>query len=124
MDYNEFLKRVIDEGIEAAKADYTNESDKQNLEGSIAGFEACRDKTPTELIEVWKSANEKTNDAFHDQKDNYWWFNCYKLEVEWVCNVISAMLFNEGYTQPLLSWLPTVNGMKKAASIVGIKNHD
>ena len=59
------------------------------------------------------------NNAFH-VKDNYWWFRCFQLEVEWVCNVVSAMLMNEGHHTPLLSWLPTANGAMKAASIVGI----
>ena len=118
MDYNEFLTKVIDEGIEAAKADYTKESDVQNLEGSIAGFNACRDKTPEELIDVWNEASKKMNEAFGEQKDNYWWFRCHQLEVEWVCNVISAMLMNQGNYTPLLSWLPTANGVNKAASII------
>jgi hypothetical protein len=120
MDYTEFLTRVVDEGIEAATSDYTKESDKQNLEGSIAGFNACRNKSPEELIEVWNEASKKMNEAFGEQKDNYWYFRCFQLEVEWVCNVVSAMLMNEGHTTPLLSWLPTANGAMKAASIVGV----
>lgn len=121
MDYNEFLKRVIDEGIEAATADYTEESDKERLEGSIAGFNACRDKSPEGLVEVWQKASDDMNNAFREQKDNYWWFRCFQLEVEWVCNVVSAMLMNEGYNTPLLSWLPTASAAMKAASIIGVK---
>ena len=120
MNYREFLTRVIDEGIEAAKTDYTKESNKEQLNGSIAGFNACRDKSPEELVEVWQKASNDMNDAFHEQKDNYWWFRCFQSEVEWVCNVVSAMLMNEGHPTPLLSWLPTANGAIKAASIVGI----
>jgi len=120
MNYTEFLTRIIDEGIEAAKADYTKESDKQNLEGSIAGFNACRDKSPEELVKVWQKASDDMNNAFNEQKDNYWWFRCFQLEVEWVCNVVSAMLMNQGQTTPLLSWLPTANGAMKAASIIGV----
>ena len=26
----------------------------------------------------------------------YWYARCFALEVEWVCNVVSAMLMNEG----------------------------
>jgi hypothetical protein len=119
MNYNEFLTRVIDEGIEAAKTDYTEESDKQRLEGSIAGFEACRDKNPEELVRVWKKASDDVNNAFGDNERKYWWFRCFQLEVEWVCNVVSAMLLNEG-RRPLLAWLPTANGGMKAASILGV----
>lgn len=119
MDYTEFLRRVIDEGIEAATSDYTKESEKQNLEGSIAGFNACRDKSPEELVEVWQKASDDMNNAFNEQKDNYWWFRCFHLEVEWVCNVVSAMLYNQGH-KPLLAWLPTASAMMKAASIIGV----
>lgn len=120
MNYNEFLNRVIDDGIAAAKADYKN--DKNKLEGSIAGFEACRNKMPTELLEVWKETNAYVTNAFaeHDDAEKYWWFRCYQLEVEWVCNVVSALMINEGQP-PILSWFPTCGGFRKAASIVGIR---
>jgi hypothetical protein len=120
MNYNEFLIRIIDEGIEAAKADYIGESNKNMLEGSIAGFTACKDKTPEELVEVWQKSSDNMNDAFREQKENYWYYRCFQLEVEWVCNVVSAMLMNEGGITPLLAWLPTANGVRKAATIISI----
>lgn len=61
MDYYEFLNRVIDEGIDAAKADYTDPTDKQRLDGSIAGFEACRKKLPEELVELWTDVSKQVN---------------------------------------------------------------
>lgn len=119
MDYYEFLNRIIDEGIAAATADYTDPSDKQHLDGSIAGFNACRNKLPEQLVETWTEAGKLVNAAFGDPEENYWYHRCYQLEVEWVINVVSAMLVNEGQ-DPLLAWLPTANGMMKAASIIGI----
>jgi hypothetical protein len=119
MNYNEFLSRIIDEGIDAAKSDYTDPKDKLRLDGSIAGFEACRGKQPNELVEVWQKANDNMNNAFHEEKNDYWWYRCFQLEVEWVCNVVTAMLMNEGFNEPLLSWLPTTNGVIKAATILG-----
>lgn len=119
MDYYEFLNRVIDEGIAAATADYTKESEKQQLEGSIAGFNACRNLLPDQLVELWQKANADRNNAYVLQGENYWWYSCFHSEVEWVINVVSAMLVNEGQ-DALLSWLPTANGMMKAASIVGV----
>jgi len=119
MEYNDFLNRVINEGIEAATADYKEERQKSHLEGSISGFEACRNKSPLELFEVWKESQEYVQKSFFDRDDpdKYWWFRCYQLEVEWVCNVVSVVLLNEG-KPPILSWLPTCNGMSKAASII------
>jgi hypothetical protein len=41
MTYNDFLNQIIEDGIIAAKEDYAGPQDKNRLEGSIAGFEAC-----------------------------------------------------------------------------------
>ena len=119
MNYNEFLTRVIEEGIESAKADYTEEKDKDRLEGSIAGFNACRDKAPNQLAEVWRKAMTDVNNAYGDNEKKYWYLNSFQLEVEWVCNVVSAMLVNEGF-KPILAWLPTANGVGKAIFILGV----
>lgn len=118
MDYYEFLNRVIDEGIAAATADYTDPSDKQRLEGSVAGFNACRNLLPDQLVELWTTSGADAN--YHiSTVDKYWYYRCFQMEVEWVINVVSAMMVNEGQ-DALLSWLPTANGMMKAASIVGV----
>lgn len=118
MDYNEFLNRVINEGISSATADYTDAKDKNRLDGSIAGFEACRDLTPNELVDMFKTASKYMNEAFGDKHSDYWYFRCYQAEVEWVLNVVCAMLYNQGLEVPV-SHLPTYNGLMKAASILG-----
>lgn len=122
MTYNEFLTRIIDEGITAAIADYTEKSQKQKLEGSIAGFNACRNLSPEKLVDLWHVANADMNNAFLKDTENYWHYRSHQLEVEWVINVISAVMVNEGGI-PLLSWLPTVNGMLKASTILGINSN-
>lgn len=115
MNYSEFLNEVIDKGIAAAKEDYKD--GKQNyLEGSIAGFEACRDKSPEELREIYFETHGYINQAYGDA-EKYWWFRCYQLEVEWVCNCVSAILLNMD-KPPILSWLPTCNGMQLASKIL------
>lgn len=119
MEYGSFLKRVIDEGIAAATEDYTKNPDpafnSDRLEGSIAGFNACRDKLPHELVEVYKEATEYAHQAFCDRSEKYWWFRCYQIEIEWVCNVVSA-----GMKMQLLSHLPTYRGVMKASNILGM----
>lgn len=119
MSYDEFLTEVIDLGIASAKEDYKNDK-PDHLEGSIAGFEACRGKNPNELLEVWKESAEYMNKAFMERATNYWYFRCYQLEVEWVMNGVSAILVNEGQP-PLLSWLPTCNAMILADKILKSK---
>jgi hypothetical protein len=48
MTFDEVLNNVINDGIEGAKRDYANGS--QKLKGSVEGFEACRGKNIKELI--------------------------------------------------------------------------
>jgi hypothetical protein len=118
MTYFEFLDEVINLGIEAAKADYKNDK-KDHLDGSVAGFEACRGKEPLELLEVLREANEYAYEAHFDRADNYWYFRCYALEVEWVINCVSCLLVNNN-EPPLLSWMPTCNAMMLVSKIVGV----
>lgn len=120
MTYKEFIERVINEGIEAAKVDYIKPEDQERLEGSIAGFEACRNKYPFQLVDVLNEANEEMNQAYTERKKNYWWFRCFQAEVEWVCNVVSAMLINNQQAS-ITSYLPTARGFMKAAEIIGIR---
>lgn len=119
MTYNEFLDRIINDGIAAAKADYTKPEDVERLEGSIAGFEACRNLQPQELVDMFVTAGKYVTETFGDKQSKYWYFRCYQLEVEWVINVVSAILMNQGQS-PLLAYLPTSRGVMKAAEIVGV----
>jgi hypothetical protein len=48
---------------------------------------------------------------------DYWWYRYYELQVEWVCNVLSAILQNQGW--PVIV-TPTVRGAMAAANIVGV----
>ena len=101
--YEQLLERVISDGIIAAREDYADGSSKQK--GAVAGFEACRDKTPTEIVELWQAAGR----TLLDQED-YWYHCCYQAELEWCLNVLSA-----GLSQPLLGHLPTARGVRKYA---------
>ena len=124
--YDGFLERVINDGIAAAKADYKKPRDKPRLEGSIEGFEACRGKTPLELQKLLWDSRLKTQTAFHrvhekEISDNeYWRIRSIEAEVEWTCNVVSAMLMNEKIA-PLDPLMPTARGVMKCAEIVGVK---
>jgi len=115
MSATEFLEHVINEGIEAAKKDYKEGTEK--YKGAIDGFEACRNCESKELLELYLIANEYVQNAYRENADNYWYFRCYQAEIEWVCNVVSAILVNEG-SAPILPHLPTVNGVLKADEIL------
>lgn len=117
--YEEFLTRIIDDGIAAARADYKEKPD--HLEGAIAGFEACRGKTSDEIARLLESSRRVTAEiGRHNASGSpYWHSRCYELEIEWVANVISAALWNEG-KEPLAPHLPTARGVMKAAEILGV----
>jgi hypothetical protein len=123
MTYNEFLTHVIDEGIAAAKADYTKPEDKARLEGSIEGFEACRGKHPIDLQKLFWDARQKTQTAHHEVNDGkitseeYWRINSFEAEIGWTCNVVSAMLMNEKMA-PLDPLMPTARAVIKCDEIL------
>ena len=120
MNYDEFLTRVIDEGIEAVKEDYKGESPAKRLkrEGSVRGFEECRGKTPDELSILRVDANQRTQQAYRDQTQDYSYWRCREAEVEWVCNVVSAAMENSG----VRGIIPvTALGLRKAAAILGVE---
>jgi hypothetical protein len=116
MDYATFLNRIIEDGIAAAKKDYEN--DQQKRDGATKGFDECRGKTPEELVALWTEASKKVQDDLGEAND-YWFWRCREAEIEWTCNVVSAMLVNQG-KPALFSWQPTARGGMKAAEILGV----
>ncbi len=119
MNYHAFLNHVIEEGIASARADYSKESQKDKLEGSLDGFEACRNTDPEDLIELHASAKKYLTNAIATRHENYKYFRCYYAEVEFVLNLVSAMCLLEG--KPILdypNYLPTARGVNVAADIL------
>ena len=118
MNYEQFLEQVINDGIEGAKRDYKRENQKLLREGSISGFESCRGKSIVELSKLLEESQKESHKKSMERAENYWYYLGFALEVEWVCNVVSAMLMNQG--QPTII-NPTARGMIRVANIIGIK---
>ena len=123
MTYEEFLARVVDDGIRSSGEDERISKYPKRLEGSRLGFEACRGKTPLELAELLRDAERKcllvredTSGKDSDIED-YWRERYRAIQIEWVCNTVSAMLYNEGKSTIVP---PTANGMMNAARIIGV----
>src|SRR5205085_11527834 len=111
--YADFLCAVVDQGIVAASESYKNKD--AHRRGSVAGFEACRNKSPDELLALLGEAGHRqTRLVGTDDMDAYWYARCFWGEVEWTCNVVSAALQNMGL-KPIIT--PTARGYMKAASI-------
>ena len=116
MNYVNFLNRIIDDGIAAATESYKNSVPKR--EGAVAGFRACRGKSPTELLMLLREANQRqTILVGTEDMDAYWRARCFQAEVEWTCNVVSAALQNMGESTIVT---PTARGYMKAAEILGV----
>jgi hypothetical protein len=120
MNLSNFLEKIIEDGIEAARADYIRPDQENLLKGSIQGFEGCRGKTPQELRDLYGEAMATSSRKSLEQADDYWYYQGRALEIEWVCNCISAVLVNEGQ-DPLLGHLPTCRGVFKAAEVIGMQ---
>lgn len=118
MNLREFLSRVIDKGIEAAKRDYDQPGDADRLRGSLAGFEACRDKTPDELMQLLQEATRVTSEAHRREDSNYWETRSREAEIEWVCNVMSVVLVQNGFRQIVP---PTASAMMTAHKILSME---
>lgn len=116
----EFVNETVRLGIEAASESYSKPKDQHKREGSIAGFEACRDKDIAGLAELLKEAREKVRQSFRDNDDTerYWYLNCYQAEVEWTCNVMSNLLRMAGAPEKQMIVPPTYRGMRTAARVV------
>lgn len=116
--WDAFVTKIIDDGIAAARADYAHDAAK--MKGAVAGFEACRNKDPLQLRNLLSDARRKAGALYfveEEKLDAYWEARCFELEVEWVCNVVSAALVNRG-DPPILQ--PTARGVMKAAEILGV----
>jgi hypothetical protein len=118
-DYFAFLDRIIDDGIAAVREDYKHRKPFW-IEGGVAGFEACRDKTIVELAQLLERARRVGQRAHRQRTDvaRYWRIRAYESEVEWVCNVVSAALWNSGQSTIIT---PTARGVMKAAEILGVR---
>lgn len=121
MNFEDFLERIIHDGMEAAKRDYEEPRQRAHLHGSLAGFESCRRKSVPELSALMVEAQQATLRSRREQEeaDTYWFKRCYELEIEWVCNVVSAVLVNQG-RDPIVP--VTGRGLLKAAEIVGVRS--
>ena len=116
MNHQELLTIVIEDGIEGARFSYKSPYNTIKLKGSLQGFAECRSKEVEELSELLKEAEETTKKAMLAQKPDYWFWRCRHLEIEWVCNVVSAVVYNEN--RPVIIQ-PTARGMLKASEILG-----
>lgn len=112
MTHDELLDVIVEQGIDAARQDYNG----RKLDGAVAGFNACRGKSPQELKELLDICAISTRSAMREHSSEYWWYRCYQAEVEWVCNCISVALMGQGC--PVIV-TPTISAAIFVGNILG-----
>ncbi len=129
MQYLTALDAVIERGIAGVKVSYKDEPHKRD--GSIEGFNACRDKTPDELFKILTEAGERTKKARDDHHagkvsiEEYWKVRHAEVQIEWVCNCVSVMLMGKSQKSPFPRHVgPTARAATFVAGIIGIAAPD
>ena len=116
--YDQLLDRVIADGIAEVREAYADPKDHHKRDGAIDGFEACRGKTPDQLVELWQEAGRRADRRMDATVpiETYLHHRYFQLQVEWCLNVLSV-----GLSRPLLAHLPTYRGAMKYADVVGVR---
>lgn len=70
-----------------------------------------------ELRQQLDLARKLADAALAADRSNYWYYRCFHVEVEWVCNVVSAALQNQR-EETIVP--PTARGYLKASEILGV----
>lgn len=114
MSYDEFVQEVCKQGLLSVKSEYAEGSDR--LTGAVDGFVHClkQPRDPAALASKLAHAQQLTKSAYGS--DTYERCRWRELQVEWVCNVVSAMLVNERQV-PIIN--PTARGTMQAHRILG-----
>lgn len=94
----DLLGVVIDEGIAAARQSYARPDQAHKLQGSIAGFEACRNLDAMALDALLLTERAASDELYRSRAgdDEFWTQRCKVAEIEWTANVMSAALMNTG----------------------------
>lgn len=123
MTYEALIDRLISDGIAEVRKTYADPKEHHKRDGAIEGFEACRGKTPDELVDLWRSAEDRAHqiaslpESSIDINLKDYWKQCHHaLQIEFVLNVLSV-----GMEKSLLAHLPTARGAMKYAEIVGVR---
>lgn len=126
MNQVDVLDRVIAKGIASVLESYPAGSAKQM--GALEGFEACRGKTPQELLELYHEAEMFTNSnrveqAMLDEEhlEEHWRRRYASLQVEWCLNAMAAFDYMATHGRRSFAWLgwhPTVRAAELVAGIL------
>lgn len=117
--YFDFLDKVIADCETSANTHYS--SSPSELESALNALKTCKAKTPGELKDIYESAVSASREARFEKSSKYTEIRCHEIEVEFICDAVSAILVNSG-EEPILG-KPTKKGFAKAHSVVKFLNN-
>lgn len=126
MSYEEFLSEVTCKGIERAKESYGRTVNGYMLKGAIAGFEACRGKSPQGLLSLLKAERVKTK-RLRDRGcsyEAYWEQHCKELEIEWTQSCVDMWCKYTGRTSSLVLGPRWMRATLLVCEILGFVHRD
>jgi 3-methyladenine DNA glycosylase Tag len=119
MKHDTFLARVIADGLASIEKDARITRHPERLQGARDGFNACTGLDAEALGKLLATAQRAVHESrtAREPIETYWRKNYYAIEIEWVCNTLSAALHNQGLPTIVP---PTVRGFINATRILGI----
>ena len=112
----EMLDRIIDDAAGELRRHMSSPEQASRLDGALEGLEACRGLIPSDLKELMQASEQAMLTARQQDPEHYWWYRWYALQVEWVCNCMSAWLMQ--HDLPVIVQ-PTIRGALNVARIQG-----
>lgn len=116
MPYLDFLNAIIDDGIEAARADYTKPHQTNLRDGAIAGFEECRGLDIMAVEALALEAAKRARQAMQDRAADHWYWRGRSAEIGWVRDVVTAVQWVFGHAPQVR---PSGRALVKAYEILG-----
>lgn len=116
MVYDDFLEKIIKDGIIYSEKKYAKNQEK--LMAATLGLDACRNKKPNELLGLLNEARKITQKTNINSK-LYIIVSTYELTIEWVCNCIAAMMIVQKQ-KPIVQ--PTMRGFLKMSEVLRVRS--
>lgn len=100
----ELLRLTIEKGIASVRSD--SDMQPHEIEGSIAGFEACRDldaSSPDAMLDLLDSVRKESEKAFHISHENkmslsdYWRIRYKEIQIEYVFEIMKFAWIQSGH---------------------------
>lgn len=100
----ELLRLTVEKGIASVEGDSSMKP--HEIEGSVSGFEACRDldvSSPDAMLELLRKVREESEEAFHIRHEkkmslsDYWRIRYKVVQVEYVYEIMKFAWIQSGY---------------------------